>query len=316
MANLSNQFGIAMRNFTRAPEEPDAGELIEYGVEMERLGFDSLWVWDHVLLGVEPYFPVLDALSMITAVAARTSRIRLGTGILILPVRNALLLAKQAATIDQISKGRLILGLASGWYKREFDGLGVDFHKRGRLTDHNLEVMTRLWTEHEVDGEIGPYNLRNARMYPKPFTQPRPPLLIGGYVDRVLKRAATRGDGWLTYFYTTEGFIRSWDKVKGFALEAGRDPDELTNANQLPIIIGDPDKNRERMMEWLTTEWDYASWSESTTDSAIMGTPEQCVEQLQAHLDAGVHKIIFVPYRYERDQIQAIAEEILPKLRR
>ena len=315
MVGLSNQFGIAMRNFMRYPDIPDAQALIEYGVTVERLGFDSLWVWDHILLGVEPHFPILDALSLITAVAARTERIRLGTGILILPVRNALVLAKQVSTIDQISKGRLILGMASGWYKREFEAVGIDFHQRGKLMDINLEVMTRLFTEEQVTGEFGPYNLRSAVMYPKPYTKPRPPLLIGGYVDRVLQRAAVSGDGWLTYFYTPAGFTKSWDKIRNFAEEAGKDPDTILNANQLPIMVGKRSEIEKPMMEWLTTEWDFASWSDSTIDSAIMGTVEECVEQLQAHLDVGVQKIIFVPYRYEMEQVEIIAKEIIPRLR-
>lgn len=315
MGGLSNQFGVAMRNFMRYPDIPDAQALIDYGVRMEELGFDSLWVWDHILLGVDPHFPILDALSLITAVAARTEKIKLGTGILILPVRNALVLAKQVSTIDQISKGRLILGMASGWYKREFDAVGVDFHQRGKLMDINLEVMTKLFAEDQVSGEFGPYNLRSAVMYPKPYTRPRPPILIGGYVDRVLQRAAVAGDGWLTYFYTPDGFTKSWAKIRAFAEEAGKDPDTLLNANQLPIMVGKRSEIEKPMMEWLTTEWDFASWSDSTTDSAIMGTVDECVEQLQAHLDAGVQKIIFVPYRYEMEQVEVIAREIIPRLR-
>lgn len=316
MTALANTFGIAMRNFTAYPQLPDARALVDYGVRMEALGFDSLWVWDHILLGVDPNFPIVDSLSLLAAVAARTRRIRLGTGILILPLRNPVVLAKQLAGIDQISGGRLILGMASGWYKREFDAVGVPFERRGRIMDQNLEVMTRLWTEERVTGEYPPHNLRSAVMLPKPVQSPRPPILIGGYVDRVLKRAAVKGDGWLTYFYTPESFVRSWDKVRAFAEEAGKDPATLLNGNQLPIMVG---KSREAlmapMMEWLTTEWDYASWSESTKESAVMGTVDECVAQLRAHLDAGVQKIIFVPYRYEPEQIAIIAEEILPRLR-
>lgn len=315
MGGLSNQFGIAMRNFMRYPDIPDAQALIEYGVKMEELGFDSLWVWDHILLGVDPHFPILDSLSLITAVAARTERIKLGTGVLILPARNAVVLAKQLSTIDQISKGRLMMGLASGWYKREFDAIGIDFHQRGKLMDISLEVMTRLWTEDQVTGEFGPYNLRSAVMYPKPYSKPRPPLLIGGYVDRVLKRAAVSGDGWLTYFYTPDGFTKSWTKIRNFAEESGKDPDALLNANQLPIMVGERSKIQGPMMEWLTTEWDIAAWSDSTTDSAIMGTVDECVEQLQAQLEVGVQKLIFVPYRYEMEQIEIIAREVIPRLR-
>ena len=316
MTGLSNTFGVSMRNFQRFPDLPDAQELVEFGVRMEELGYDSLWVWDHILLGVDPHFPIIDALSLLTAVGARTTTIKLGTGILVLPLRNPLILAKQLSSMDQLSNGRLILGMASGWYEREFDAVGVPYNKRGKIMDENLQIMRRLWQEDSVSGEIGPYNMRSSVMFPKPAQQPRPPVLIGGYVDRVLKRAAVNGDGWLTYFYTPEGFARSWNKIIGFAEEAGKDPATLLNCNQLPIMVGDSRSAIEATMnEWLNSEWDFASWSESTVDSAIMGTVNDCVEQLQAHLDVGVQKLIFVPYKYEPDQVEVIAKEIIPRLR-
>ncbi|MBI3706747.1 MAG: TIGR03619 family F420-dependent LLM class oxidoreductase [Proteobacteria bacterium] len=317
MAAKATTFGIAMRNFTRYPELPDAGRLIDYGMRMEQLGFESLWVWDHVLLGTDPHFPIIDSLSLLTAVAARTTKIKLGTGVLVLPLRNPLALAKQLSSIDLISNGRLILGMASGWYKREFDALGVPFNRRGKIMDENIEIMTRLWREDSVTAEIPPYNMRQAVMFPKPAQRPRPTILIGGYVDAVLKRAGVAGDGWLTYFYTPEGFTRSWTKVRGFAAEAGKDPDALLNGNQLPIMVG---KSRaaveERMNEWLRTEWDFASWSESTPQSAVMGTVDECVAQLKEHINVGVQRLIFVPYRYEAEQIEIIAKEIVPRLQR
>lgn len=315
MAKHKTDYGIAMRNFQAFPKMPDAQQLIEYGVRMEKLGFESVWVWDHILLGVDPHFPILDSLSLLTAVAARTEKIKLGTGILVLPLRNPLVLAKQLSTMDQISKGRLVLGMASGWYKREFEAVGIDFHKRGKIMDQNLEIMTRLWTEDMVSGEYPPHNLRNSVMFPKPYQKPRPTILIGGYVDAVLKRAALGGDGWLTYFYTPEGFTEDWNKVRGFAAEGGKDPDTLISTNQLPIVVGERSHVEADMMEWLNTEWDFASWSKSTVDSAIIGTADECVEQLKPHLDAGVDRIIFVPYRYRDEQVDQISEEIIPKLR-
>ncbi len=311
----SKIIGIAMQNFTAAPKMPDARALIDYGVKMEQLGYESVWVWDHILLGVDPYFPILDALSVLTAVAARTETIRLGTGILVLPARNPVSLAKQLSSIDQISNGRLTLGMASGWYKREFDAIGVPFKKRGDIMDLNLEILTRLWQEDSVTGSYPPYELRDAVLSPKPVQSPRPPILIGGYVDRVLKRAGVVGDGWLTYYYTAEGFANSWAKVRNFAEEAGKDPDTLKSINQLPIYVG---KTREEveapMVEWLKTEWDFAGWSDSTTDSAVLGTVDDCIEQIQAHLDAGCQQITLVPYKFDMEQIELIAAEILPKI--
>ncbi len=314
MSQKKTVFGIAMRNFTRYPEIPDARALIDYGVRMEELGFESLWAWDHTLLGVEPSFPIHEALTMLTAVAARTSKIKLGTGVLVMPMRNPVLLAKELATIDHISGGRLIVGAAVGWYKREFDSLGVDFHQRGKIMEQSLEIINRLWSEEKVDGDYPPYILRGAVLQPKPVQKPRPPILIGGYVDVVLRRAATKGDGWITYYYTADSFARAWEKIRGFATEAGRNPDELISTNQLPICVGAREKVEGPMKHWLQTEWDYASWSESTMDSAIIGTPEECAEQLRAHLATGIDRIIFVPYRYEPGQIEAIARDVLPLL--
>lgn len=316
MAGLSGTFGIAARNFTGYPDMPDARALVDYGVRMEELGFDSLWVWDHILLGVKPNFPIIDSLTTLTAIAARTSKIKLGTGILVLPLRNPVVLAKQLASMDQLSNGRLLMGMASGWYKREFDAVGVPFDQRGKIMDENLEILTRFWTEDLVSGEWPHHSIPAGVMYPKPVQKPRPPILIGGYVDRVLKRAAVAGDGWLTYFYKPESFAVAWAKIRGFAKEAGKDPDALLNAAQLPIMVGKSRADVEaRMMEWLGTEWDYASWSDSTKDSAILGTVDECVAQLREHLAVGVQKIIFVPYRYEAEQIDIIAREIIPRLK-
>jgi len=316
MATLSRTFGIAVRNFTAYPEMPDIQALVEYGVQMERLGFDSLWVWDHVLLGVEPNFPIIEALTLLTAIAARTKTIKLGTGVLVLPLRNPVLLAKQLSSMDLLSGGRLIMGLASGWYKREFDAVGVPFERRGKIMDENLEILTRFWTEPMVKGEYTYHKIPAGVMYPKPVQKPRPPILIGGYVDRVLKRAAISSDGWLTYFYRPESFAKSWAKIRDFAKEGGKNPDHLLNAAQLPIRIGKSRAAVESgMMEWLGKEWDYAAWSESTKDSAIIGTVDECIEQLRAHLAVGVQKLIFVPYRYEMEQIEIIAREIVPRLK-
>ena len=137
--------------------------------KVEELGYDSLWVWDHILLGVEPNFPIIDSLTLLTAIAARTSRIKLGTGILVLPLRNPVVLAKQLASMDQLSNGRLLMGMASGWYKREFDAVGVPFEQARQ--DHGREprdpdaALDRRHGRRRVDGRT---RSPQAVMYPKP----------------------------------------------------------------------------------------------------------------------------------------------------
>ena len=316
MTVLTKTFGIAAQNFTAFPEMPNAKALVEYGVHVEELGYDSIWVWDHTLLGVKPNFPIIESLTILTAIAARTKRIKLGTGILVLPLRNPVALAKQLSSMDQLSEGRLIMGMASGWYKREFDALGAPFEKRGKIMDENLEILKRLWTEDMVDGEYMYHKLAAAVMYPKPFQKPRIPILIGGYVDKVLQRAATAGDGWLTYFYRAEDFAKSWAKIRSFAKEGGKDPDKLLNASQLPIMIGPSRESvRDEMMDWLNKEWDFPAYSDCTRESAIMGSVDECVAQLKEHINVGVQKIIFVPYKYKTEQVETIAREIIPRLR-
>jgi alkanesulfonate monooxygenase len=309
------QFGLAIRNFVGPREVPDVQGLYAYARRAEELGFESLWAWDHILLGVEPSFPILDSITTLGAIAARTSRIKLGTGILVLPLRNPVVAAKALGSLDVISGGRLILGVAAGWYAREFDAVGVPFKQRGRRFERNLDILVRLWTQERVTLRVDELNLREAVMVPRPAQSPHPPILIGGYVDAVLRRVATSSDGWLTYFYTPEGFSRNWAKVKAFAREAGRDPATLTATNQLAVYVGrSRAETAADMRQWLSTEWDTAAWSESTIEHAVHGSPAECIEQLRAHVATGVDRIILIPYRYQPEQVERIAQEILPAL--
>lgn len=310
------QFGVAIRNFVGPGETPDVGALIAYAQRAEELGYESLWAWDHVLLGVDPSFPVLDSLTILTALAVSTTRIRLGTGVMVLPLRNPVVTAKVLASLDQISAGRLLLGVASGWYAREFDAVGVSFKDRGRIFERNFDLLVRLWTEDAVTEQVDELNLRSAVLLPKPVQKPHPPILIGGYIDRVLRRAGQKGDGWLTYFYTPESYSKSWTKVVEAAEKAGRDPSKLTGTNQLAIYVGPSRAEADGpMRHWLSTEWDIAKWSDSTIEHAIRGTADECVEQIQAHVDAGVDRIILIPYRYQPEQLEMIASDVIPKLR-
>src|SRR5437879_10306685 len=162
------KLGLAIKNFVGPSEQPDIDALYAYAQRAEALGFESLWAWDHVILGVEPAFPILEAVGVLTAIAARTHRVKLGTGVLVLPLRNPTLAAKALATLDAISHGRLILGVAAGWYAREFDAVGVPFKQRGRLFERNLEILTRLWTEDRVTLRVDERNRREAVVRPPP----------------------------------------------------------------------------------------------------------------------------------------------------
>ena len=310
---MTVEFGLALENFTPDRKSPSMDAVVEYSQTAEELGFASVWAWDHIFLGARRPFPFLEALTTLTTVAARTSRIRLGTGVLVLPIREPAILAKAAGTLQIASGGRLVLGLAAGWYEREFEATGVPFKSRGTAFERNLDMVFRLWGEDDLSGEWDGRVLRHVRMLPLPG--PRPQVLIGGYVDRVLKRAATLGDGWITYFYTAGSFARSWSKIRAFAEEAGRDPDQLRNAAQLPLCIGPSFEHATRSVnEYVAEYFDTPAWSESTADSSIRGTAEQCAEQIAAHIEAGAQHLIFCPYNYEREQVHRLATEVLPLL--
>lgn len=311
----AERFGLALENFTPARKEPDIGEILAYSRRAEELGYGSLWAWDHMLLGTRTPFPFLDALTTLTAVAMQTSRVRLGTGVLVLPLRNPLVLAKTTAALDLVSGGRLTLGMATGWYEREFDAAGVPFKQRGRIFEHNLDALQGFWTGEPVSGERNGIAYRNAVMLPRPVQRPGPKVLIGGYVDKVLRRVATKSDGWLTYFYRPESFATAWKRIREFAEEAGRDPDELENVAQLPIYVDDdPAVAGRRCREYIEEYCDLPAWSQASPDSAIRGTAEQCAEQLAEHFAVGVQHICLCPAGYELEQVERIAAEVLPLL--
>src|SRR5574342_396469 len=132
-------FGLAIRNFVGPGEVPDIQGAYSYAARAEALGFESLWAWDHVLLGVEPSFPIVDSITMLGAVAAST-----------------------LGSLDVISGGRLILGVAAGWYAREFDAVGVPFKQRGRQFERNLDILMRLWTDGTCSTSPNPNPLFSA----------------------------------------------------------------------------------------------------------------------------------------------------------
>lgn len=307
------EFGLALENFTPERKVPDMDAITAYSVTAEELGFASVWAWDHLFLGARRPFPFLEALTTLTMVAARTSRIMLGTGILVLPIREPAILAKTAATLQAGSGGRLMLGVAAGWYEREFEATAIPFRERGRIFERNLDMLYRLWADDDVTGEWDGRVLKHVRMLPLP--QPRPRLLIGGYVDRVLRRVATSSDGWVTYFYTAESIASAWSRISGHAEQAGRDPSRLELVAQVPLCIGSSYEEATKLaFEYVGEYFDVPAWSEATPESAVRGTPEQCAEQIARFIDAGARHLVFCPYDYQLEQVHRLATEVLPLL--
>ena len=298
---------------------PDAHALVEYGVQMEQLGFDSLWVWDHVLLGVEPNFPIIevaDAADRDRRAHQEDQARHRHSGAADAQSGHPGKAARAAWTC--LSDGRLIMGMASGWYKREFDAVGVPFEKRGKIMDENLDILKRFWTEDMVKGEFMLSQDSGRRHVSQAGAE-----AASADPDRRLCRsraqARRRRRRRLAHlFLRPESFAKSWGKIRDFAKEAGKDPDKLLNASQLPIMhrqIARRGRERDDGVARQGVGLCLVA-SDSTKDSAIIGTVDECVEQLKAHLAVGVQKLIFVPYRYEMEQIEIIAREIIPRLKK
>jgi probable F420-dependent oxidoreductase len=162
-------------------------EQLEQIAYAEQLGFDSVWITEHHFIG-DGYTP--SVLPIAAAIAARTSRIRIGTWVLLLPLHNALRVAEDAATVDIIANGRLDLGMGLGYRVEEFAAFGVDRHQRGRIMDEGVELIRRAWTEERVTFHGRFYNVENLAVTPRPVQQPHPPIWLGARSEAPARRAA------------------------------------------------------------------------------------------------------------------------------
>jgi probable F420-dependent oxidoreductase len=177
--------------------------IVEAARAAEAAGFDSVWAGEHIVLPdpqvppspVPPRDPILDSLTALTWAAAHTATVRLVTGIVILPQRNPLVLAKQVATLDVLSQGRVMLGIGAGYLEPEFRAVGANFADRGAVTDEYLDAMAALWhDEHpRFDGRFA--NFAGVDAYPRPVQRPVP-IVIGGHSAPAYRRAVARGHGW------------------------------------------------------------------------------------------------------------------------
>jgi probable F420-dependent oxidoreductase len=212
------------------------------GREAEERGFESIWVAEHVVLFDDyesqyPYSPdgrfpgggdtgLLEPLTALTYLAAVTDRIRLGTGICLVPQRNPVYTAKQVVDLDNLSGGRVDFGIGVGWLQEEFEALNTPFERRGKRTDEYLQVMQSLWTEDvsSFSGEL--YDLPACRMYPKPVQSPHPPVHVGGESDAALRRAARFGQGWYTFNRSPGDLAAPLATLDGLLAAEGRSRDD------------------------------------------------------------------------------------------
>jgi probable F420-dependent oxidoreductase len=214
--SLLNNWGIA-----------DAQAMVGLATRAEELGFDSVWVHDHVFnvghvfdrIGGRPYY---EPLTLLSFVAARTRRVRLGTSVLVLPYHNPIGLAKTAATLDVLSGGRLVMGIGVGAIENEMEAMGTPFKERGAFTDEAIAVMRTLWSEEDprFDGRYSRF--AGMKFSPKPQQKPIP-IVIGGVSGAAIRRAARLGDGWQPLGLSPESLAQGIATLREEARAAGRD---------------------------------------------------------------------------------------------
>ena len=198
---------------TGACSRPDAAARVAHAAEAA--GFESVWTGEHVVLPdpqappspVPPSHPMLDPAVALAFLAATTSRIRLGTGIIILPQRNPVVLAKELASLDVLSGGRLVFGLGAGYLRPEFDAVGARFEDRGARADEYIDAIRALWTQPSPRFSGRTVRFSGIDAQPRPVQKPHPPIVVGGHSPSAFRRAVARGNGWY-------GFLRDLDAVR------------------------------------------------------------------------------------------------------
>lgn len=274
------------------------------GQAAERVGFSSYWFGDHVLLfgsyeskypygGVtdwgndeppipDPTLPFVDPVMGMCWVAAATSTIEIGTSIIILPQRNPVVLAKEIACLDEMSGGRVTLGVGVGWCKEEAEAIGVDWARRGKLTDEYIDVMRTLWTTDAAEFHGDTISFSDAYMYPRPVDG-RLPLMVGGDTGIAMRRVARAGDGWLAYAVPVDEMAGKVEQLREMTREQGRNPDDLRISKA--IFSYTTKEDLERLRDAGVTEFLLFKSGELSFDDAELN------EQLEEAADKFVETV-------------------------
>jgi len=191
------KFGICLPNFPFGVK-PSKDNIVGITLAAERLNYASVWLSDHLLVPKDNprYGHIYEVLTTMAYLAGMTQRIHFGTSVLVLPQRDAILAAKQIATLDDLSGGRVIIGVGVGWIEGEYNNLGADFHRRGKHLNEAIQVMKRLWQEDDPHFEGEFYNFKDVLFGPKPAQPGGPPIWVGGSSEAAIRRIALLGDGW------------------------------------------------------------------------------------------------------------------------
>src|SRR5215472_12133617 len=212
----------------------DPASAVQVAQAAEAAGFESVWTGEHIVLPdpmlssfpLPPTTPMLDTIVTLTWIAAHTKKLRIASGIIVLPLRNPVLLAKELASLDVVSGGRLIIGVGAGWMEAEYKALGVPMERRSERTDEALRAVRALWTMEQPEHHGPSASFSGVDSYPRPIQRPMPPIVIGGESPAALRRAVTMGHGWYGFGLTVEQARQHIESLRRAAQQQAR-PAEL-----------------------------------------------------------------------------------------
>lgn len=228
-------YGIVLPHFTAFAAHDPAERIVTAAETAEALGFRTVWVADHIVFptrieggyAFNPEDPFLDPLTVLAALSLKTTTVKLGTAVLILPYRHPLATAKTLATIDVLSGGRMVVGVGAGWLEKEFTALGVSIKERGGRTDETIDIFKAAWTQDILNWSGKYFQIDDIKCLPKPGQKPRPPILIGGMTNGALRRVARRGDGWIAMGKSPDDIKARLEALRTMTADAGRQPADL-----------------------------------------------------------------------------------------
>lgn len=289
----------------------DMAHIRGFACKAETLGYDSLWLQERIVGD----FTMLEPVTLLSYAAAITRHLRLGTSVILLPLRNPVQLAKAYSTLDVMSGGRAVMGvgLGGGHLGSHEDIFG--YTREGRVTRFTeaVRVMKLLWTEKKASFQGRYWNFKDVSMEPKPIQKPHPPLIFGGHHENALRRAVRHANGWMGAGSSSPAsFLRESARLRDMLAEAGRDPATFHFSKRVYLAVDSDEKRAERRIrDWFARRYKNADLGPKVS---IWGSAAQCAEKIRELVRGGAQQIVFNPMFDEFEHLEICAKEIMPHL--
>ena len=281
----------------------------------ERIGYDSVWVGDSITSK-----PRLEPLTVMAALAARTHRVKIGTAVMLNALRHPVHLAHSIATIDNISDGRIVLGLGAGrsnnqMFVDEHSVVGVPIEERAGRMEESIDTLRALWSQDDVSRPGGFYPLENVSLEPRPVQEQVPIWLSSNWVQRGLRRVAAQGDGWITNVPTTDLFTQCWEKIQENAAKDGRDIGGLKRCLYISVNLNDEDEALAEGDQFMRSYYSVPYEVVSKQLLCVFGPAQKCIDAMKRYREAGVdYFIVRFASPNQMEQLDKFTESVVPAL--